>query len=64
MMIGVFDDRIEELDFLSKEENEDFKKRDKEAVLNSVIPAFEDLKKTMQELKGTGKNDKGICNDY
>ena len=61
-MIGVFDDRIEELDFLSKEEKEDFKKRDKEAVLNSVIPAFEDLKKTMQELKGTGKNDKGICN--
>ncbi|MBR1620624.1 MAG: hypothetical protein IJ669_00720, partial [Prevotella sp.] len=46
----------------AKEEKEDFKKRDKEAVLNSVIPAFEDLKKTMQELKGTGKNDKGICN--
>ena len=61
-MIEVFNDRVEELDFLTKEEKEDYKKRDKEAVLNSVIPAFEDLKKTMTELKGTGKNDKGICN--
>ncbi|MBR6402323.1 MAG: DUF885 domain-containing protein [Eubacterium sp.] len=61
-MIEVFDDRIEELDFLSKEEKEDFKKRDKEAILKSVIPAFEDLKKCITELKGTGKNSLGLCN--
>ena len=61
-MIEVFNDRVEKLDFLSKEEKEDFKKRDKEAILNSVIPAFEDLKKCMTELKGTGKNSMGICN--
>ena len=61
-LIESFDERIDQLTFLSDKEKEDFKKRDKEAVLNSAIPAFEDLKKTIQELKGTGKNNLGICN--
>lgn len=61
-LIESFDERIDQLTFLSDKEKEDFKKRDKEAVLNSAIPAFQDIKKTLQELKGTGKNELGICN--
>lgn len=61
-MISVFNDRVDDLDFLTDKEKEEYKKRDKEAVLNSVIPAFEDVRKTIQELKGTGKNNMGICN--
>ena len=60
-LIETFDERIDQLSFLSEDEKKDYKKRDKEAVLNSAIPAFQDIKKTMQELKGTGKNDLGIC---
>lgn len=60
-MIEVFDERIDGLDFLTEEEKADFKEQDKDAVLNSVIPAFQDLCDAITELKGTGKNDKGIC---
>ena len=60
-LIEVFSDQVDEMDFLTDAEKKEYKKRDKEAVLNSVIPAFEDLKKALTELKGTGKNDKGIC---
>ena len=60
-LIETFDSRIDKLSFLTAEEKKDFKERDKQAVLNSAIPAFEDLKKTMMELKGTGQNDLGLC---
>lgn len=59
-LIQVFNDRVEELDFLSDEEKEEYKERNKEAVINSAIPAFEDLKNAMNELKGTGTNDLGL----
>ena len=61
-MIAVFDANIDKLDFLTEDEKSDFKKQNKEAVLNNLIPAFEDTKKVLEELKGSGKNDKGICN--
>ncbi|MGN0395881.1 MAG: DUF885 domain-containing protein [Coprococcus sp.] len=61
-MISVFDTNIDALDFLTDDEKTEFKKQNKEAVLNSLIPAYEDTKKCMEELKGTGKNDEGICN--
>ncbi len=61
-LIQTFDDAIDGLDFLTAEEKESFKESDREAVINSAIPAFEDLKKAIKELKGTATNDKGICN--
>ncbi len=61
-MIEVFNNRIDKLDFLTDEEKADFKEQNKEAMLNSMIPAFEDLKACLEELKGTGVNDLGICN--
>ncbi|MBO4864713.1 MAG: DUF885 domain-containing protein [Eubacterium sp.] len=60
-LIESFDSRIDQLSFLTAEEKKEYKERDKQAVLNSAIPAFEDLKKTMQELKGTGQNELGLC---
>lgn len=60
-MISVFNSNIDKLDFLSDDEKEDFMAQNKEAVLNSLIPAFEDTKKLFTELKGSGTNDKGIC---
>lgn len=61
-MISVFNDRIDELDFLTDEEKESFKEQNKDAMINYVIPAFQDLADTMAELKGTGTNDGGLCN--
>ena len=56
-----FNEKIDKADFLSEEEKEDYKSQNKQAMEDSVFPAFEDLKATMEELKGTGTNDKGIC---
>jgi uncharacterized protein (DUF885 family) len=61
-MIADFDARIDELDFLTDEEKEDFKARNKDAVLNGLIPAFENTIETFESLKGSGKVDGGICN--
>ena len=56
-----FNEKIDKADFLSEEEKKDYKSQNKQAMEDSVFPAFEDLKATMEELKGTGTNDKGIC---
>ena len=61
-MITVFNNRIDELTFLTDEEKEEFKKQDEEAVLNGMLPAFKLTADTFTELKGTGKNNGGICN--
>ncbi len=60
-MISVFDANIDKLEFLTEDEKETFKKQNKEAVLNNLIPAYEDTKKCMESLKGTGKNAEGVC---
>ena len=61
-MIQVFNDNIEALDFLTEDEIRDFENQNKKAVQESLIPAFEDTIKVLKSLKGTGKNDDGICN--
>ncbi len=61
-MIELFNSRVDELDFLSDEAKEDYKEQNRDAVLNSLIPAFQDTIDTFNELKGTGTNDGGVCN--
>ncbi len=56
-----FDLKIDEVDFLTDDEVAEYKKLNKEVFLDSVIGAYQDLKDAFTELKGTGKNDKGIC---
>ena len=58
----VFEDNIHKLDFLSDEEKDEFKAQNKEAVEEVVVPAYQDVKDCLEELKGTGKNDGGLCN--
>lgn len=54
-MITVFNNRVRDLDFLTEEEKESYQQRNREAVENSMIPAFQDVADTFTELKGTGK---------
>ena len=52
-MVTTFNDNIDALDFLTDEEKAEYKEANKQAVVNSLLPAFEN---------GTGTNDGGICN--
>lgn len=60
-LITVFDKRIQNVSGLSAEEKSSFKARNKEAVLKSVIPAYQNLISALKKLKGTGKNGGGLC---
>lgn len=60
-MIQVFNDNIESLDFLTEDEVKDFEKQNEETVKNSLLPAFQDVIDVLTSLKGTGKNDGGLC---
>ena len=60
-VLEAFDQRMEEADFLTDEEKAEYKKVNKEVFEDSVMGAYQDLKDGIQSLKGTGKNDKGLC---
>ncbi len=61
-LIKIFNDRIADFDGLTKAEKKSYQAANKDAVINSVIPAYELLISTLTELKGTGKNKGGLCN--
>lgn len=61
-MIQTFNDNIEALDFLTDDEIKDFEAQNKKAVAESLLPAFQDVIDVLSSLKGTGKNDGGLCN--
>ena len=61
VIIEVFNDRLDDLSFLSKEEMEDYKEQNKTLVFNYVIPSYESLIKQLEALKGTGTNEGGLC---
>jgi uncharacterized protein (DUF885 family) len=61
-LITVFDDKVEKYDGLTKDEIKEYKKRNKDAILNYVIPAYQLLIDGLKNLKGTGTNEGGLCN--
>lgn len=61
-MVTTFNDNIDALDFLTDEEKAEYKEANKQAVVNSLLPAFENVAAVLFGLKGTGTNDGGICN--
>ncbi len=60
LLIEHFDNVIEAFDGLSTDEIVLYKERNREAVLNSIIPAYELLISTLTELKGTATNSAGL----
>lgn len=61
LLLEIFNEKLDSLS-LNKNEKEQYGLENKEAVLNYVIPAYESLIKTLTSLKGTGKNNGGLCN--
>ena len=62
VLIEVFNDRMDTLEFLTQEEIISYKERNQALVFNSIIPAYELLMEQIETLKGTGTNDGGLCN--
>lgn len=60
--ITSFDDRIDKLDFLSEDQKNTYKKNNTALINEKVIPAYQSLKTELTNLKGTGKNEGGVCN--
>ena len=60
-LIEIFNNRIDNYEGLTEEEKSSFKKENKDAILNHVIPAYQTLMKGLEKLKGTGTNENGLC---
>ncbi len=60
-LISSFDERISSLDFLTESEKQEYRLKNQEAVLNVVLPAYEDTAEKLSSLMGRGTNDGGIC---
>lgn len=60
LLIEYFDERINAYDGLTQQEKESYKKNNKEKVLKYIIPSYELLISSLEDLKGTGINDAGL----
>ncbi len=60
LLIATFNDRIGEVPGMTPEKAEEYKKQNYDAVMNSVIPAYQNVIDTFKALKGTGTNELGL----
>ncbi len=60
MLIQTFNDRIGAVSGLTQEMIEDYKKQNYDAVMNKVIPAYQNVIDTVASLKGTCTKDAGL----
>lgn len=61
LLIVTFNNRIGEVDGLTDEQIEAYKQANYDAVINYVIPAYENTINVFKELKNTGKNQLGLA---
>lgn len=61
LLINCFVEKINAMDDLTLDEKTLYEERNRDAVLNSVIPAYQLLIDTLTSLKGTGKDTQGLC---
>jgi uncharacterized protein (DUF885 family) len=55
-----FEERLEECNWLTDEEKEDYKDRNREYVSDYVIPAYQNIVDSMTDLLGTGEDGAGL----
>ena len=60
-LISTFVDRIQKLTDLSEEEKSDYIQKNAYMLQTYVLPAYQQLIKTVVELKESGKNEGGLC---
>lgn len=60
-LISTFDDRIDEADFLTDAEKASYRTQNREAILSTVLPAYESTQSALGAFYGKGTNDGGLC---
>jgi len=60
-LITIFNEKIQNLDFLTQVEKNTYMEYNQETIQNSVIPAYYLLIKGLTNLKDTGHNQQGLC---
>lgn len=61
LLIATFNNRIDDVPDITPEKIEEYKKQNYDAVMNSVIPSYENVINTFTSLKGTCTNDMGLA---
>lgn len=61
LLVTIFNEKLDALDFLSAGERAQFKAENQKAVAEHVIGAYELLIEGLETLKGTGQNENGLC---
>ena len=61
-LVTTFNDSMDELDFLTDTAREGYKTQNREAVKNSIIPAYQKIKESFTGWKGKNKIKGGLCN--
>lgn len=60
-LVLVFNSKVDKVEGLSEEQKEEYKKAGEQKMNEVVIPAYKKLADELEGLKGTGKNEEGIC---
>ena len=60
-MMEVFDAKIADVEWLTKEQKEEYSKKNKELITTEVVGAYQLLIDGLSALKGTGTNELGLC---
>lgn len=60
-LYSTFADRIQEVDELTEKEKSEYIQDNALSVSDYIFPAYEKLISEIEKLKGTGKNEKGLC---
>lgn len=60
-LLTTFDERLSKIPGLSSTVKRNYQKKNQEMIANAVVPAYESLIDALLELRGSGKNKKGIC---
>ena len=60
-LITTFEQKIDSMEQLTESEKEKYKSRNKSLIQNNVLSAYQGLSEALTALKGTGKNNGGLC---
>lgn len=60
-LLATFEERLENIEKLSAEERADYTQKNRDVLSSSVLPAYESLASSLASLKGTGRNNQGLC---
>lgn len=60
-LLSTFEERLETIEKLTSKEKTTFIQQNKNCLNNYILPAYENLASSLTSLKGSGKNEAGLC---